>query len=188
MLWVALRVSWVYHLRTIDLTTSPDCQTRYDKDEWDLLGTVCGTRNALQVNSSPGNFFVVREPEVDHTQHFVILSRRIQSWAVLLRKEHWLRTGISATPQSGIPDLESADVLALYRIAWKLKESTKKFFVCNQEKASMSKQNIKMSYSHEYIYRIFALLHGYCSNILLTTWVQTNIKVNLHTHNTHKTW
>ena len=26
------------------------------------------------------------------------------------------------------------------------------------------------------------------SSILLTTWVQTNIKVNLHTHNTHKTW
>ena len=26
------------------------------------------------------------------------------------------------------------------------------------------------------------------SSILLTTWVQTNIKVNLHTQNTHKTW
>ena len=41
---------------------------------------------------------------------------------------------------------------------------------------------------HEYVWNWKPKSCLSSSGILLTTWVQTNIKVNLHTHNTHKTW
>ena len=43
---------------------------------------------------------------------------------------------------------------------------------------------------HCFLYCLYIYLFTYnlSSSILLTTWVQTNIKVSLHTHNTHKAW
>ena len=83
---VALNVSWEDHVGNIDLYDNLPRLSEKSRQRWrDSLGTVCGTHNSLQMSSSSGSLFMVREPEVDNTQPFLVFSRGTQGWEVLLR-------------------------------------------------------------------------------------------------------